>query len=303
MFSVLCFCFICTGTSYGKMMVGVILTGNVPYYRTMHKALTEELSKILPAGEEISFALQRPFPDPTAWSNAARKLIVGEVDLILSYGYPATDAVLSKKSRIPTVYIGVFDPQTNLEGDNVTGCSYKISLSSLLRYYKQIMNIQRLAVIYSRNEGDSVNQMQELLDLAGQQQITALKIDISAPEDVTQLDKLKTGDAVYFTGSTFAHVMIDDILAVLEEKKIPAADIFPDQSRSKGVLMTLDQDPVKMGRRGAELAAKVIKGEQPGKIEPVQEGDSELVVNLEVAKKMGISVPSQLVGEATRVIK
>jgi len=268
----------------------------------MHNAFADELKKIVPAGEEIRFVRQRPFPDPTAWSNAARKLIIGEVDLIVAYGYPAANTILSRKSEIPVVYVGVFDPDAAIQGGNVTGCGYRISLSSLLRYYKQIMNIERVVIVYSRNEADSVKQMKTLTELADQQQMQTLKMDISAPEDIGKFSQLAKKDGVYITGSTFAHVMIDDIKAVLEKKKIPSADIFPNPS-DEGILMVLYQDPEKMGRRAAELAGKVIAGEKAGSIAPVLMGDDELVFNLIEAQKLGIDIPAQLIGEATRVIK
>ena len=89
----LLFLLFCPATLSAKMLVGVIMTADIPYYRSMHQSMFVALKQQLPPGEDVEFILQRPFPDPIAWSNAARKLIAIEVDLIVSYGAPATQAV------------------------------------------------------------------------------------------------------------------------------------------------------------------------------------------------------------------
>lgn len=295
-------CLLVPPVSAGEVLVGVIFTGNIPYYKAMHESLAEELKKKLPPGQDVRFILQRPFPDPVAWSNAARKLVVGEVDMIISYGYPATNAALSHRSNIPIVYVGVYDPESSINGSNVTGCGYGVSLANLLEYAGQVMAIKRLCVVYSNNEGDSVSQMKELSALAEQQHIALVKMDISTPEDLKKFNELGKGDALYLTGSAFAHVWIEDILTAIREKNIPVVDIFPD-SANHGALITLYQDPEELGRKGAELAAKIIGGEQAARIEPVVLHEIKLIFNLPRAKSLGISIPPPLLGKATRVIE
>ena len=44
--------------------------------------------------------------------------------------------------------------------------------------------------------------------------------------DVKKLKSIRKGDAVYITGSSLAHVWMEDILSLLREKKVPAVDMF-----------------------------------------------------------------------------
>lgn len=289
--------------SAGKVLVGVIMTADIPYYAAMHQAFVDGLKERLPADEEVQFILQRPFPDPIAWSNAARKLIAIDVDLIVSYGAPATHAVLFEKSRIPVVYVGVYEPGgAEIKGRYVTGCGYRVPLSSLLRYFKRIKDVERLRVVYSSTEEDSVRQMNELASLAEQQKIDISWVDIRSQGDVKKLKNLGMGDAVYITGSSLAHVWMEDILALLEEKKVPAVDIFPDPAEM-GLLITLFHPPEQQGASAAEIAAKIIGGEKTENIAPQLLRETELVFNLVEARQLGITLPLQLMVEATRVIK
>lgn len=300
---ILFFLLFCPGLSAGSTLVGVIMTGNIPYYESMHKAFVEKLKHELPVGENIEFILQRPFPDPIAWSNAARKLIAIEVDLIVSYGAPATQAVLYEKSNIPIVYAGVYEPEEgNYKGALVTGCGYKVPLSSLLRYFKRIWDMKKLRVVYSSNEEDSVRQMTELNALAEQQNIDLARIDIRSHGDLRKLKSIGKNDAVYLTGSTLAHIWIEDILSLLWEKRVPAVGVFPDPDEL-GLLITLFQPPEQQGEKAAELAAKIIGGERVENIPPELLRATELVFNLNEANKLGIIFPLQLIVEATKVIK
>ena len=299
LFLVLC----CPGISAGKVLVGVIMTGNISYYDTMHQTFVTNLKKKLPPGEEVEFILQRPFPDPIAWSNAARKLIAIDVDLIVSYGAPATHAVLFEKSKIPVVYAGVYEPEAvELKSRYVTGCGYRVPLSSLLRYFKRIKDVKKLRVVYSSTEEDSVRQMNELAGLAEQQKIDLTWVDIRSQGDIKKLKSVGKGDAVYITGSSLAHAWMEDILSLLEEKKVPAVDMFPDPAE-KGLLITLFHPPELQGEAAAEIVAKIMGGEKAENIAPQLLRETELVINLIEARELGITLPLQLIVEATRVVK
>ena len=299
LFLVLC----CPGISSGKVLVGVIMTGNISYYDTMHQAFVANLQKKLPPGEDVQFILQRPFPDPIAWSNAARKLIAIDVDLIVSYGAPATHAVLFEKSKIPVVYAGVYQPEAvEIKSRYVTGCGYRVPLSSLLRYFKRIKDVNKLRVVYSSTEEDSVRQMNELADLAKQQKIELTWVDIRSQGDIKKLRNVGRGDAVYFTGSSLAHAWMKDILSLLEDKKVPAVDMFPDPAEM-GLLITLFHPPELQGEAAAEIVSKIIGGEKVENIAPQLLRETELVFNLIEARKLGITLPLQLIVEATRVVK
>lgn len=289
--------------STAQKLVGVMFSGNIPYYRNMHVALLNVLKEKGLVGSDTKFVAQFPAPDPVALSNTAKKLIVGGVETIITYGYPATKAVMDKESNVPLIYVGVYDPENIMVPVGpMTGSGYQIPLSSLLRYFRQAYPISRLVVIYSSNEDDSARQMTELTSLTAEEKISMTSMDLSSRTDLSQLDSLQNGDAVFFTGSTVVHVMIKSIMAKLREKKIPAVDVFPDVS-GEGILITLDQDALEVGTNGGELVARILAGEAVSAVEPTVSTSTELVFNKAEAKKLGINPPPQLVSEATRIIE
>lgn len=287
---------------HAEKRIGIIMTGDVSYYRTMHETFIAELNRRTAGGEKIEIILQRPFPNSISWSNAARKLIAFDVDLIITYGSPAAQAVIHEKSGIPLVYAGVYDPDHGaVTGKNVTGCGFKIPLSSIIRYFKRLKPLNTLSIVYSSIEEDSVRQYETIRELAEQQDIKTEKIDIRLRSDLDHL-KTKNRDAVFITGSSFAHLWLKDIISILREEQIPSADIFPDSSET-GVLMTLYQPPHLQGERAAEMAAQILLGKKPGNIASHTSRDTELVFNLLEARHLDITFPIQLIIEATRVVK
>jgi ABC-type uncharacterized transport system substrate-binding protein len=289
--------------SAGQTRIGVVMSGNIPYYAAMHQAFVDSLNARVANAKDIEIILQMPFPDPIAWSNAARKLIAFDVDVIVTYGSPATLAVVEEQSKIPVVYAGVYDPENApVAGSNITGCGYKVPLSSLLRYMKRLRKVDALNVVFAGIEEDSVRQKNELEKLVRKQDITLRKINIRSRDDIGKLRELSGDDAVFVTGSALVHLWLDDILKAARKTKDPVADIFPDLTKA-GVLMTLYHPPGEQGKMAAEMVFRILNGEQPKDIALDVHRDTELVFNLIEAGNMGIYFPIQLLVEATRVIK
>lgn len=298
----LLFLFSAVPVLHAEKRIGVIMTGDIAYYSAIHQTFVDQLNSRFAGEEKIEIILQRPFPNALSWSNAARKLIAFDVDLIVTYGSPATLAVIGEKSRIPLVYAGFFEPEAvDISSKNVTGCGFRVPLSSILRYFKRIKKVSTLGILFSSIEEDSVRQYIAMEQICKQQDIKTEKIDIRAKADLAELDSISS-DAVFITSSSLAHLWLDDIIASLEKEQVPIADILPDESHA-GVLMTLYQPAQTQGEIAAELAWQILRGTRPAELAAHTLRDTELVFNLVEARRLGISFPIQLLIEATRVIE
>jgi putative ABC transport system substrate-binding protein len=286
-----------------KTLIGVVMSGNTPYFSAMHKAFSKALEDGLPSNGGIQLIIQKPFPAKIALSNAVRKLIILEADVIVALGSPAVQAVLEEKSDIPLVYGGVYDPDSaQFTGPNVTGCGYKIPLSSLLRYLRGIKQINKLDVIYCSQDIDSLRQVNELDSMVSDLQISLNKIDIKQRDDLEDVADRFRGDAVFITASSMADLFIHDILAALKERALPSAFVLPDRDRN-GVTIALFNAPGEQGRKIAEMVLRVLDGQSPGDIKPKIFRKTELTFNLKEAKEMNIKLPFNLVVDATELIK
>jgi putative tryptophan/tyrosine transport system substrate-binding protein len=70
-----------------------------------------------------------------------------------------------------------------------------------------------------------------------------------------------------------------------------------------GGLASYGADFHESGRQAARLVDKIIKGEKPATIPVESNSRIEFVINLKVARALGIVVPSAVVQRATRIIE
>jgi putative ABC transport system substrate-binding protein len=72
------------------------------------------------------------------------------------------------------------------------------------------------------------------------------------------------------------------------------------------VLAATGFDYYAMGRATGRIAARILKGENPGSIPtyfPTAAAEQSLVVNLDVAAKLGIAVPAATIAAARVIIR
>ena len=146
--------------------VGVVMSGNLSYYQEVHKAFAAALGKEGFDHRKVDTLLQMPSPDLLSWTNAARKLAVAEVNVLVAYGAPAALATIKETKSIPIVYAAVYDPvAVGVTARNSTGISCKVPMTSLLKYLRKLMPFTKLAIVYNESEPDSVRQAEELTQL------------------------------------------------------------------------------------------------------------------------------------------
>jgi putative ABC transport system substrate-binding protein len=281
--------------------IGVIVPGDNSYYRDVNNTFVSNLNREGYAGK-IDMVIQKPFPDPISLSNAARKLVALDVDVIVTYGAPATLAAAEEKSRVPIVYAAVYDPLIpRIKAKNITGISSRLSVTSLLRYLSGLNNLTTLGVIYSAGEEDSIFQLRELLKLCQRRGFRVEAIDLKRPQDVRMALSGKKLDAIFITGSCIASMACSSITDFAREQKIPTAALIPFKTCPATV--TLTASPKGQGEMIAEMVMKILNGTRPERIKADSSDDIELIFNLKEAMTMGFRIPMELVTEATRLIQ
>lgn len=278
--------------------IGVIMTGDIPYYKAIHKAFLEGLSTKGLTGR-VNVVLQRPAPDTMAWVNAARKLVAINADIIVTYGAPATLAVTNETSRIPVIFAGVYDPQTlGIRGENVTGISSKVPVITVIKNLKKILNFSKLGIVFNNAEKDTVRQVEEVKHLEGEFGFQSVRFNIERPSDVARISNV---DALFITTSSSAMQYFDNIIGLAREKKIPTATTIG--SSEEHIILTLTADPHEQGKEAAEKVSEILTGVKPSTIPVESPKKIELVINLEAVTAIGLKVPFEVLTSATRVIK
>jgi putative ABC transport system substrate-binding protein len=298
-FLLLFFCLTCNAFAADKT-IGVIMTGDIPYYSDVHDAFIAALNGKGYAGK-VATLIQKPYPDSISLSNAARKLIAHDVDVIVAYGAPAVEAVAREKSGIPIIYTCMYEPCKFPGVKSITGTCSRPLVSNLLRYLKSLTAFSSLGVIYNSNEDDSLYQMQEMNRLSGRLGYKIEEIDIKRPQDIKQKLQEKNMDAIIIASSSAAGIAFPSIIEFSIEHRIPTASLLSDKNHY--AIITLAPAPGEQGEKTAEKVIRIFNGADPKSIKADISNETELVFNLKDASSMGLRIPMELVTEATRLIK
>lgn len=286
--------------SAAEKTIGVIMTGNIPYYREIHKAFTEGLTAEGVGHGAVEIIQQTPNPEPMSWTNAARKLVAVGADIIVSYGAPATLSVLNETADIPVVFAGVFDPQgIGVTGKNATGVSSKVPVASLLKNFKSISNFSSLGIVYSEAEKDTVVQANEVKQLESSLNFKAIKFNVKKADDTSRIANV---NALFLTTGCAAQHCVSNILGVARKLKLPTATTIGGGETS-GIILTIAANPQEQGREAAKIAAKMVRGAKAASIPVQQPKKIDMIINLKEANELGLKIPFDLLSAATRIIK
>ncbi|MEW6068565.1 MAG: ABC transporter substrate binding protein [Nitrospirota bacterium] len=285
--------------SYGfsAAQVGVIMCSDIPYYRAIHKAFTEELES---KGIKAEIFLQTPSPDMMAWANAARKFVAVETDFIITYGVPVTQAAISETSKIPVIFAGVYDSaDLDMRGKRTTGIISKVSVAGLLKNLRSINNFSTLGIIYNGFEKDTLREVAEAERLGTQLTFKTVKFNINRKEDISNI---KGVDALLITTSCTAMMYIDDIIHIARKQGILTAAMIGG-GETKGVILTLTADPEEQGKSSAAMLEKITRGESTSNIPVENPKKIQFIVNFKEANDLGFKVPFDIMSAATKVIQ
>jgi putative ABC transport system substrate-binding protein len=283
--------------------VGVIMSGNVGYYQDIHRAFVGALAKEGYDYRKVDTVLQMPSPDPLSWTNAVRKLVVADVNVLVTYGAPAALSAIRETKSIPEVYAGVYDPASiGVSAKNVTGISSKVPLTSLLKYLKKLIPFSKLAIVYNELEPDSVRQAEELSQLESQYGFQTVKMSVKKPEDAKKLVFTGKADAVLISVSAAVNEAIESVVKNAHAAKVPTISQLGGTSEH-GVILSLAPSATEQGEAAAKLVARMLRGDNPAGIPSEVPKLVELVLNLKEAGSIGIKVPFDLITDATKVIK
>ncbi|MBI5188585.1 MAG: ABC transporter substrate-binding protein [Nitrospirae bacterium] len=278
------------------------MTGNIPYYNEMHHAFVSKLQREGYA-DNVKIIIQKPYPDPISWSNAVRKLVAADVDLIVTYGAPATLSAVRERIKIPIVYSGVYEPiAKGIKSKNVTGISFRVPVSSLIRYLRGVTTVSSLGVIYNEAEEDSVHQLMELMRLSEQYGFEVEKIRLKRPEDANRMLSYKKTDAIFITSSSLVNMAADSIINIAKANRVPTVSLLSGTTGSEAII-TLSVKPGEQGEKAAEKVIKILNGIPAERIQAESSRGTELIFNMKEANAMGLRLSMDLITEATRIIK
>lgn len=188
--------------------------------------------------------------------------------------------------------------------NNATGISNKVPLLNQLKALKRIKDFHHLGVLWQPNNPESQQQVKELTRLQPFLNYQLHKVDLSTMEKNLTLSPeiLAKLDSVYITTSPLFELFGDQLMAKLNEARIPTLTADMTFVSRKGALLGLVPDKYRIGRLAALNALKNLQGFPPQQI-PSRSLDFFMVVlNMRTARELRVQVPFSLLIIADTII-
>ena len=245
----------------------------------------------------------------------AAELVALTPDVILVVGAPATGSLLQATGAVPIVFVNVPDPvgagfveTLARPGGNATGfMNFEYGISGKwLELLKEIApGVTRVAVLRDSALAAGSGQLGAIQSVAPSFKVELRPIDV---RDVGEIERALAAFArasnggLIVTGSSLAVVHRDLIVTLAARHKLPAV-YFQRVYVTDGGLISYGPDFIDQYRRAAGYIDRILKGEKPADL-PVQAPTKyELVINLNTARALGLTVPPTLLARADEVIE
>ena len=113
-------------------------------------------------------------------------------------------------------------------------------------------------------------------------------------------------DALYISTDNTVVSAMSAVSDVAMKAKVPIMSADPSSAENYPVLAAWGFDYYKMGRTTGKMVAEILNGKKPEQM-PTQfmtkTSDVDLLVNLDVAKKLGLKFPAEIVKSANKVVE
>jgi ABC-type uncharacterized transport system substrate-binding protein len=248
-------------------------------------------------------------------SEIAAELVRLRPDVIVADGNDATDAVKKATATIPIVFATHGDPlgrrlvnSLSRPGGNITGLSFlsvELSGKRLELLKDTLPNITRVAILHNPDAETHLRQLKEMQLLS---QALAVKLIPLGPRgpgpDFTaefQSAINQRADALIALPDP---VRLDRKVIVDLAAKHGLPAMYPGRRFTEaGGLMSYGPINADLYRRAAFYVDKILKGAKPADLPVEQPTKFELVINLNTAKTLGLTIPSKVLMWADEVIQ
>lgn len=292
-------------------MVAVILTGDLPRYNQAHDSFIKILQKGGMTEDKVEVFVQRPSADPMSLANAVRKAVGVGVDLIVTYGGPATMVAKKQAKGIPLLFVDVGDPVAlgivktlTTTGGDLSGVSSMTPIETLLKNFVTVHQTKSLGFIYSKQDIEAAFQFKQLQKASSQFGFKVVSKEVKTCKEVNGTFKSIGGsiDALYIPHCAMLEPAVAGLVDTALQVDIPTITQVPGLTE-KGALMSLVADPVEQGQLAGVHALQVLNGLKIFTLPVRTPKKVEFVVNMKSAKALGLQVPIGILEGATRVIK
>ena len=263
-------------------------------------------------GQNLAIEYRYAEGKPERLPGLATDLVRTSPDVLLSVGGDVTPAAVKATQTIPLVFISSADPvqlgfvaSLARPGGNSTGITLLLDqlASKRLEIFKEAApGISRVAFVWNPDHID--NELHEAERAAGHLGVELQQLPVRDPADFEPAFAAASNrvDAVYVVSSRLTARNMDSIVHFAARNRVPLAGGWGAWAQ-QGALLSYGPNGEEMVGRATNYVDRIFKGTKPADLPVQQPTRFELVLNLRIARALGLTVPPTLLARADEVIE
>lgn len=281
-----------------------------PQMQLVHSGL-RELGYV--AGQNLIVFYRYAEGKPDRLADLAAALVGEKPDLLLALGGDVAPYAVKATSTIPIVFLSSADPirlglaaSLARPGGNATGITLLLddTASKRLELLKEVVpRVKHAAFLWNPDHPD--NELREAERAAQSLSVRLQLVEMRGSGDVDAALRAVTDagcDALYVVSSRQTVLNTSRIVDFATRHRLPLAGGWGAWAHAGG-LLSYGPNINDMMRRLVAYVDKVLKGAKPADLPIEQPSKFEFVINVKVAKSIGVDVPPILLSRADEVIE
>ena len=237
------------------------------------------------------------------------------IDVIVTAGGIVTSIAKEVMPKYPIVFIAVSDPVSSgiveslaRPGTPITGITYDASVvvhGKRLEMFKGFVpSLRRALVLYDDREENRVRAetTSVVRKVASRADIKLEERPVKSVQDAERVVSSFSNPGGVFTICTTLFSNLRGISIIARERRLPLFGCSTTHVE-EGALLAYAPDLYHIGVRGASFVDRVLNGTKPENLPVENPTKFELIINLETAKAVGITIPPEGLQRADKVIR
>jgi len=264
-------------------------------------------------GQNVAFEYRSADGRNESFAALAAELVRLDVDVIVTRGTPAALAARAATPTIPVVMAAAGEPVAIARdpvrpSGNMTGFGAYVrgiegKRVEILR--DMLAKVERVAALMNLSNPSRRSEWREIEASARSLGIAAQVLDTRAVGDIERAFDAATNwhaDALVVGSDTIMQTNQGLVVALAAEHRLPAIYTFRDFVDAGG-LASYGVSLPDLYRRAAAYVDRILAGARPDELPIEQPTKLELVINLEAARALGVTVPDKVLLGADEVIR
>lgn len=261
-------------------------------------------------GKNINIDIQYAQGDIALTTTIAQNFVSQKKDLILAISTPSAQSALQSTKEIPILFTAVTDPviaglleDLDSPEGNITGTTDMVPIGNQLELGKTIFSdAKKVGMPYNTSETNSQVQVEAAKEAAKEAGLEIVEIPVTNSSELEPAlnAKIKEVDFLFLPSDNLIASSMSIITKVALDNKIGAIGVDEPMVKN-GALACEGLDYYKLGQQTGLMAIEILEGKEIKDISVSGTRETELTINEDIIKELGITIPENILKDAVMV--